>query len=54
MPVQSELLKKINKGRLKFFCSRLNIPQANNSINVGGRVLFSILDIGVTLGFHPL
>lgn len=40
MLVQSELLKKINKGRLKFFCSRLNLPRANNSINVGGEGTF--------------
>ena len=54
MLVQSELLKNINKGKLKLFCSCLNLPRANNSINVGGGYFFSILDIGVTLGLRPL
>jgi len=36
MPVQSEFLKNINKGKLKLFCSCLNLPWANNSINQGG------------------
>ena len=40
MLVQSELLKNINKGKLKLFCSCLNLPRANNSINVGGGYFF--------------
>lgn len=35
MLVQRELLKNINKGKLKLFCSCLNLLRANNSINVG-------------------
>ena len=40
MLVQSKLLKNINKGKLKLFCSCLNLPRANNSINVGGEGTF--------------
>ena len=40
MLVQSELLKNVNKGKLKLFCSCLNLPRANNSINVGGEGIF--------------